>query len=72
MDLTFWFIGMRALWALVAVRLVCPFSLESPLSRVPDTKVLFSGQWVLWSCWASFLLPENGFADGRVVSEEDG
>lgn len=30
-----------ALWALVAVRLVCPFSLESSLSRVPDTQALF-------------------------------
>lgn len=30
-----------ALWALVAVRLVCPFSLESALSRIPDTQALF-------------------------------
>ncbi len=67
-----------ALWALVAIRMVCPYSIESSLSLIPNAETIpIYGVLNLdeqWTPYASFDLVENPvyseFVDSNVVVDD--
>lgn len=54
------------LWALVAIRLVCPFSLESGLSLIPKTEWIHEEQ----SYEAEAVVPNVNAIDVDAISEQ--